>query len=400
MNMPFPSREQVEFIRKNYPPGTRVMLNNMNDPYSPVESGTRGTVRYVDDAGTLAVAWDNGRSLSLIPGEDSFRELTQQEIAQEQGMKMGGDGAVSIRLISTEQLRRMGDQEGLVLQGCGGNPQEWLDGINEILAQECILKKGAGFEEAHTFRHDGLTCMLFPFKENMELDMGKLAIWRLASYSTFGGTWLSDYVPNRLGGFIQEQKSSLEGAKTDCPLIGEDGNIFHIMGIASETLRENEVYRAFLRLYSNLRDHPEVLDFPIKKLTEIRSRQMLWSPAVVELNREISDVLSQSHALSLLNKQGLVDSDIFISKSNQLAEQLRKAKQQKEILLKKKEIDVIEQTKSLQGALRDGPEYLENFDEELFCELIDKIIVESSMKIRFRLNNGMELPEHIERTVR
>jgi len=43
---------------------------------------------------------------------------------------------------------------------------------------------------------------------------------------------------------------------------------------------------------------------------------------------------------------------------------------------------------------------LENFDEELFCELIDKIIVESSMKIRFRLNNGMELPEHIERTVR
>ena len=36
MNIPFPSREQVESIRKNYPPGTRVMLNNMNDPYSPV----------------------------------------------------------------------------------------------------------------------------------------------------------------------------------------------------------------------------------------------------------------------------------------------------------------------------------------------------------------------------
>ena len=79
---------------------------------------------------------------------------------------------MSIRLISTEQLRRMGDQEGLVLQGCGGDPQEWLDGINEILAQECILKKGAGFEEAYTFRRDGLTCMLFPFKENIELDVG------------------------------------------------------------------------------------------------------------------------------------------------------------------------------------------------------------------------------------
>lgn len=81
--------------------------------------------------------------------------------------------------------------------------------------------------------------MLFPFKEDMKLEVGKLAVWRLASYSAFGGTWLSDYVPNRLGGFIQEQKSSLEGAKPDCPLIGEDGNIFHIMGIASEALRQN-----------------------------------------------------------------------------------------------------------------------------------------------------------------
>lgn len=307
---------------------------------------------------------------------------------------------MSIRLISTEQLRRMEDQEGLVLQGCGGDPQEWVDGINEILAQEGILKKGAGFEEAYTFRHDGLTCMLFPFKEDMELDMGKLAIWRLASYSTFGGTWLSDYVPNRLGGFIQEQKSSLEGAKTDCPLIGEDGNIFHIMGIASETLRENEVYRAFLRLYSNLRDHPEVLDFPIKKLTEIRSRQMLWSPAVVELNREISDVLSQSHALSLLNKQGLVDSDIFISKSNQLAEQLRNAKQQKERILRQEDRSILDSTEQLLETIEAGPEVLEAFDEELFCELIDKIIVESNVRIRFRLKNGLELPETIERMVR
>ena len=88
MNMSFPSREQVASIRKNYPLGTRVMLNNMDDPYSPVESGTRGTVRYVDDSGQLGVAWDNGRSLSLIPGvKTAIHKLTQQEIIQEQRMK-------------------------------------------------------------------------------------------------------------------------------------------------------------------------------------------------------------------------------------------------------------------------------------------------------------------------
>lgn len=86
---------------------------------------------------------------------------------------------MSIQSISTEQLRRMGDQEGLVLQGCGGDPQEWLDGINEILTEEDILKKGARFEEAYTFQHDGLTCLLFPFKQDMELDMGKLAVYEV-----------------------------------------------------------------------------------------------------------------------------------------------------------------------------------------------------------------------------
>ena len=79
----------MEFTRLSYPPGSRILLNQMTDPFAPVPSGTRGTVRYVDDAGQVGVAWDNGRSLSLIPGVDSFRKLTQQEIAQEQGMTMG-----------------------------------------------------------------------------------------------------------------------------------------------------------------------------------------------------------------------------------------------------------------------------------------------------------------------
>lgn len=89
MNMPFPSRGQVEYTRSCYPPGTRIMLNSMNDPYAPVPAGTRGTVQYVDDAAQVGVAWDNGRNLSLIPGVDNFRKLTQQEIAQEQGIAKG-----------------------------------------------------------------------------------------------------------------------------------------------------------------------------------------------------------------------------------------------------------------------------------------------------------------------
>ena len=86
---------------------------------------------------------------------------------------------MSIRLISTEQLRRMEDQEGLVLQGCGGDPQEWLDGINEILAQEGILKKGAGFQLLILSRSPVIMRAAFLFSESIPAhEKGRRRIWR------------------------------------------------------------------------------------------------------------------------------------------------------------------------------------------------------------------------------
>ena len=33
--------------------------------------------------GTIFPEWDNGRTLGVVPGEDSFRKLTQEEIEAE-----------------------------------------------------------------------------------------------------------------------------------------------------------------------------------------------------------------------------------------------------------------------------------------------------------------------------
>lgn len=68
-------RNFVKFLKEQYPKGTRVRLNSMADPYAPVEPGTEGSVEMVDDAGQLLMKWDNGRTLALIPGEDSFSVL-------------------------------------------------------------------------------------------------------------------------------------------------------------------------------------------------------------------------------------------------------------------------------------------------------------------------------------
>lgn len=81
--MGFPSKEVVENLRKEYPEGTRLSLISMDDPYSKLEYGDRGTVKHVDDGGTIHMSWDKGGSLGLVYGEDSFRKLTPEELEQE-----------------------------------------------------------------------------------------------------------------------------------------------------------------------------------------------------------------------------------------------------------------------------------------------------------------------------
>lgn len=70
--------------KETYPAGTRIVLLRMGDDPRPIEPNTRGTVLAVDDIGTVHCSFDNGRSLGLVPGEDSFRKLTEEELSEEQ----------------------------------------------------------------------------------------------------------------------------------------------------------------------------------------------------------------------------------------------------------------------------------------------------------------------------
>ena len=86
-------RRSAQRIKDNYPPGTRIMLLQMGDDPRPVEDNTRGTVKTVDDMGTLHCDFDNGRSLGIVPSEDSFRKLTDEGLAKEENNDMDEDNA-------------------------------------------------------------------------------------------------------------------------------------------------------------------------------------------------------------------------------------------------------------------------------------------------------------------
>jgi hypothetical protein len=143
----------------------------------------------------------------------------------------------AIRSITTDELKRLRNTEGLVLQGCGGDAQEWADGINELLTDEGILRDGAKFTDVSSFENNGITNLLFSM-DGVELDVGKLAMWRLKTRGELGGTWLSDYMVNKFGINMDDPAPlEQERAKPEAALIGADGNVFNLLGIASNALK-------------------------------------------------------------------------------------------------------------------------------------------------------------------
>ncbi|MEB3103334.1 DUF4314 domain-containing protein [Ferviditalea candida] len=71
----FPPKEIVLRLREQYPPGSRVELIRMDDPYAALKPGDQGTVSFVDDIGTIFVDWDCGSTLGVAYGEDLIRRL-------------------------------------------------------------------------------------------------------------------------------------------------------------------------------------------------------------------------------------------------------------------------------------------------------------------------------------
>ena len=67
------SKAALEARRARYTPGSRVELVSMTDPFTKLVPGTQGKVLFVDDIGTVHIAWDNGSTLGAAYSEDHIK---------------------------------------------------------------------------------------------------------------------------------------------------------------------------------------------------------------------------------------------------------------------------------------------------------------------------------------
>lgn len=74
-NMP---KKLLDFLRDQFPLGSRIMLTKMEADSQPLPPGSTGTLNHIDEAGQLHILWDNGISMALMPGADRFQILPQE----------------------------------------------------------------------------------------------------------------------------------------------------------------------------------------------------------------------------------------------------------------------------------------------------------------------------------
>ncbi len=114
-------------MREKFPPGTRIRLTEMKDPYAPVPPGTEGTLDLIDDQCQLHMTWDNGRTLALISGEDRFSVIPQPLQPLKLYMPL---------TVTTYERNKWGDWENDPVELDSGTVTEYADNILAAIIKE------------------------------------------------------------------------------------------------------------------------------------------------------------------------------------------------------------------------------------------------------------------------
>ncbi|WP_242832152.1 recombinase family protein [Oscillibacter sp. 1-3] len=162
-------------------------------------------------------------------------------------------------------------------------------------------------------------------------------------------------------------------------------------------IAESEIYAAFVRMYNKLRLHEGVILKPaLAQLRDLNDALQRSSPAMLAVNKAIAEATEQSYKVATLQSRGLLDAAACTAKLRTIECRLTELRRERRRLLKNEDLDeTMETLRQTVNIIRGGPERLEDFDEILFADLVERITAESQTQVRFRLYGGIELTEQL-----
>ena len=182
----------------------------------------------------------------------------------------------------------------------------------------------------------------------------------------------------------------------------KDGNRNGKGACPNLSVRERDIYTAFIRMYNKLRLHEGIILRPaLDQMEALESAVQRENPAMLEVNRAIAQATEQNYKISKLRASGLLDADACAAKLAALDAQLTQLRAKRRRLLRNDDIsEMVDTLRQTVETLHQGPEQLDEFDEELFNEMVEKITVDTDHVLRFRLRGGFDVAEPLWRETR
>ena len=169
-------------------------------------------------------------------------------------------------------------------------------------------------------------------------------------------------------------------------------------GCDSQILLEQDIYRTFIRLYHILKANWEEILLPIEvKMEQFSEVSAKGNVELKAINQKIAELHRQDHVISGLLSDGILDSAIFMSKSNALQQKLQTLKKEKQLLLNEQNTSgLLGATQMLIHTLKQGPDNMVSIEEEIFSDMVEEIVVADKNILHFKLTNGLILSERLE----
>ena len=121
------------------------------------------------------------------------------------------------------------------------------------------------------------------------------------------------------------------------------------------------------------------------------------NPKMLMTNKAIAAATGENHKISTLRANGLLDVDASAVRMNAISAKQTQLRGERRWLLENEVLDeTMDAIRKMTAVIKNGPEQMNIFDEDLFDSLVEKVIAESQTRIRFRLYGGLELAEQLE----